>query len=194
MEFSPGVMIVNLSRHQKSVVSTTQHMPCAGGGERVLLASHNPSGWLVYLTFLTWALLSPSRSHCLMLGSCSPICYLCMKCPAKLTGASLLQPARWPGTCCSWFEREQAVSWVHSGFIPNFPTDQMRASILVLLFLEVPSPWLSSPSANTVLSFTVPSAVFLSVCKIKQQMPYWMWILSCAISKLWIAWLECMFL
>lgn len=126
-------MIVNLSCHQKSVVSSTQHMPRAGGGVHVPLASHNPPDWLVCLSLLPWALLSPSRAHCVMLGSCSPICYLCMKCPGTLTGVSLLQPVRWLGTRCLIWERTSSFVgsfWFH----PRLPyrSDESIHSVFAL--------------------------------------------------------------
>lgn len=98
--------------------------PWAGGGMRFLPASRDPSGRLLWSLPLTWALLFPTHLHCLVPGSCSCVCYLCMKCPAKLPsclGCPLLQPARWPGK--RWQRWAVGLLWISEGtssFVSEF--------------------------------------------------------------------------
>lgn len=57
-------------------------------------------------------------------------------------------------------------------FHPGFPH---RSEESVHSIFALPSLWLSSPFANTVLFVTVPSALCSSAGKVRQQMHHWMW-------------------
>lgn len=95
----PGVFTRCRDSESESLVIRSQSAPphvrpWTGGRMCFLPVSCDPSGQLLWSLRFTRALLSPTHLHCLLPGSCSQVCYLCMECPAKLPGASLLQPAR----------------------------------------------------------------------------------------------------